>query len=239
MFNFNSKDSIILFNGERLEYNIKKTRRRSLGLKISINGLTVHAPIFMSKRRIQELLRKKGKWIVSKIQLIGPKTPDFVIKNNARFSLLGKKIEIHMTSGNKREIKISDNICFFTFKENDSNKQLKDFFLAWLKKYALKKFESRIDMYCKKNQFVVRKVYLSNAKSRWGTCNSKADIRLNWRLIQAPLSIIDYVICHELCHLRYMNHSKEFWNFVGDIFPQYKQAESYLKEKGLALYNLD
>ena len=239
MFNFNSKDSIVLSNGEQLEYNIKKTRRRSLGLKVSINGLTVHAPIFMSKRRIQELLRKKSKWIISKIQLIEPKFPPFVIKDNARFSLLDNEIVIHMKSGNKKEIKVSDNICFFTFKENDSSKQLKDFFLAWLKKYALKKFESRIEIYCKKNKFVIRKVYISNAKTRWGTCNNKADIRLNWRLIQAPLNIIDYVICHELCHLKYMNHSKEFWNLVGDVFPQYNQAESYLKEKGLALYKLD
>ena len=88
MFNFNSKDSIVLANGEQLEYNIKKTRRRSLGLKVSINGLTVHAPVFMSKRRIQELLRKKSEWIVSKIQSIEPKFPIFVIKDNARFSYL-------------------------------------------------------------------------------------------------------------------------------------------------------
>ena len=97
MFNFNSKDSIMLSNGEQLEYNIKKTRRRSLGLRVSINGLTVHAPIFMSKRRIQELLRKKSKWIASKIQSIGPKFPPFIIKNNARFSLLDNEIVIHLS----------------------------------------------------------------------------------------------------------------------------------------------
>ena len=100
----------MLSNGEQLEYSIKKTHRRSLGLKVSINGLTVHAPIFMSKRRIQELLRKKSEWIVSKIKSIGPKFPAFVIKDNARFSLLDKDIVIHMKSGNKREIKVSDNI---------------------------------------------------------------------------------------------------------------------------------
>ena len=108
-----------------------------------------------------------------------------------------------------------------------------------MKQCALTKFEERINIYCKKNQFVFRKIALSNAKTKWGTCNSKNDIRLNWRLIQAPLNIIDYVICHELCHLKYMNHSKEYWNLVGKVFPQYKQAESYLKENGMALYKLD
>lgn len=239
MFNFNSKDSIILLNGERLEYSIKKTRRRSLGLKVSVDGLTVHAPILMSKHRIQELVRKKSKWIVSKFQTIGPKFSVFVVKNNARFSLLNKEIVIQMKVGNKREIKLDDNICFFTFKNQDSSKQHKDFFLTWLKQYALKQYKARIEIYCKKNQFVIRKILLSNAKTRWGTCNSKKDIRLNWRLIQAPLNIIDYVICHELCHLKYMNHSEDFWNLVGEIFPQYEHAELYLKEKGLALYKLD
>ena len=239
MFNFNSKDSIVLSNGEQLEYNIKKTRRRSLGLKVSINGLTVHAPIFMSKRRIQELLRKKSEWIVSKIQSIGPKFSAFVIKDNARFSLLDNDIVIHMKSGNKKEIKVSNNICFFTFKENDSSKQLKDFFLAWLKKYALKKFESRIEIYCKKNKFVIRKVYISNAKTRWGTCNSKTEVRINWRLIQADPYVIDYVICHEFAHLTHMNHSKNFWNLVKKISPDYKLAENYLKNKGFSLYSLD
>ena len=238
-FNFNSKDSIELHNGEQLEFSLKRTRRRSLGLKVSVNGLTVHAPIFMSKQRIKELLRKKDNWIVSKIQSIGPKFPAFNIKNNALFNLLDKEIIIQIKVGNKRDIKVHNNICFFTFKEHDNSKQLKDFFIAWLKQYALKKFEERINVYCKKNQFVFRKIALSNAKTKWGTCNSKTDIRLNWRLIQAPLNIIDYVICHELCHLKYMNHSKEYWNLVGKVFPQYKQAESYLKENGMALYKLD
>ena len=73
------------------------------------------------------------------------------------------------------------------------------------------------------------------------TFQSATDLALLLRsgALPAPLNIIDYVICHELCHLKYMNHSKEFWNLVGDVFPQYNQAESYLKEKGLALYKLD
>jgi len=70
-------------------------------------------------------------------------------------------------------------------------------------------------------------------------CNHKKEIRLNWRLIQSSPFIIDYVICHELSHLKYMNHSKQFWGLVEEIFPQYKDAQKQLKLTGLLLYQLD
>ncbi len=70
---------------------------------------------------------------------------------------------------------------------------------------------------------------LSNAQSRWGSCNSKQEIRLNWRLLQAPPHLINYVVCHELAHLKEMNHSARFWAVVESLCPQYKQAEKDLK----------
>ena len=85
----------------------------------------------------------------------------------------------------------------------------------------------------------VQAILLSNAKTRGGTCNSKKEIRLNWRLIQSPQYVIDYVICHELSHLKFMNHSNNFWQQVQLLFPNYKEAELYLKENGFKLYRID
>ena len=82
-------------------------------------------------------------------------------------------------------------------------------------------------------------ILLSNAKTRWGTCNSKTEVRINWRLIQADPYVIDYVICHEFAHLTHMNHSRNFWNLVEKISPDYKLAENFLKNKGFSLYSLD
>jgi predicted metal-dependent hydrolase len=79
-------------------------------------------------------------------------------------------------------------------------------------------------------------VYLSNAKSRWGSCNSKKEIRLNWRLIQAPPHIINYVICHELAHLKEMNHSNRFWEEVEKVLPEYRSSEKELKTLSSDLY---
>lgn len=90
-------------------------------------------------------------------------------------------------------------------------------------------FARRLEILSAKLGVPLPKLFLSNAKSRWGSCNSKKEIRLNWRLLQASPHIINYVICHELAHLKEMNHSAKFWAVVASIFPDYKAAEKELK----------
>ena len=89
------------------------------------------------------------------------------------------------------------------------------------------------------NNLIPKKVLLSSAKTKWGSCNNKKEIRLNWRLIQSTEHIVDYVICHELSHLKFMNHSQQFWSLVSEIFPDFKQTQTQLKLIGFQLYQLD
>jgi len=239
MFNFSSNESVVLSNGQMIHYHLKRRQRRSLGLKITFDGLVVHAPFLMSKNKINTLLVNKTKWLLSKINSIQPTPTSFKVGDNEVFMLLGTDIIIKTNIGLKRAINISSNICMITQKDKDNDIQITQYFKKWLKQHALEFFSDRVQFYCRKNGFSVRNIYISNAKTRWGTCNSKADIRLNWRLIQAPLDVIDYVICHELSHTLFMNHSQQFWHQVSTIFPNYKDAESYLKVQGLNLYRLD
>ena len=106
----------------------------------------------------------------------------------------------------------------------------------WLKEKALKDFVRRVEVFSVKLNVHPSSVYLSNAKSRWGSCNSKREIRLNWRLIQAPPHIINYVICHELAHLKEMNHSNRFWEEVEKVLPEYRSSEKELKTLSSDLY---
>ena len=82
-------------------------------------------------------------------------------------------------------------------------------------------------------------IQLTNAKTKWGSCSNNKNIRLSWRLIQTSSGIIDYVICHELAHLKHMNHSKLFWHEVERIFPEYKIYKKQLKDQALSLFTLD
>ena len=241
MFNFNKKKLVrlTLINNESLDYQLVKKSKKTLSLKISENGLVVSAPLFMSEKKINQLVISKIKWIKKKLELIEPQKNKLFIKNRASFDLLGKEIKITLLDGNNKIEWIDKNNLKIFFKDQDDQKKLKTFFIKWLKEIALDYFSQRAYEISKLYTIPSNSILLSNAKSRWGTCNSKAEVRINWRLIQADPYVIDYVICHEFAHLTHMNHSRNFWNLVEKLCPNYKLAENYLKNKGFNLYLID
>jgi len=241
MFNFNKKKLVrlTLINNESLDYQLIKKSKKTLSLKISENGLVVSAPLFMSEKKINQLVISKIKWIKKKLELIEPQKNKLFIKNRASFDLLGKEIKITLLDGNNKIEWIDENNLKIFFKDQDDQKKLKTFFIKWLKEIALDYFSQRAYEISKSYAIPSNSILLSNAKSRWGTCNSKTEVRINWRLIQADPYVIDYVICHEFAHLTHMNHSRNFWNLVEKLCPNYKLAENYLKNKGFNLYLID
>ena len=241
MFNFNKKKlvKLTLINNESLDYQLIKKSKKTLSLKISENGLVVSAPLFMSEKKINQLVISKIKWIKKKLELIEPQKNKLFIKNRASFDLLGKEIKITLLDGNNKIEWVDENNLKIFFKDQDDQKKLKTFFIKWLKEIALDYFSQRAYEISKLYAIPSNSILLSNAKSRWGTCNSKTEVRINWRLIQADPYVIDYVICHEFAHLTHMNHSRNFWNLVEKLCPNYKLAENYLKNKGFNLYLID
>ena len=241
MFNFNKKKLVrlTLINNESLDYQLIKKSKKTLSLKISENGLVVSAPLFMSEKKINQLVISKIKWIKKKLELIEPQKNKLFIKNRVSFDLLGKEIKITLLDGNNKIEWVNENNLKIFFKDQDDQKKLKTFFIKWLKEIALDYFSQRAYEISKLYAIPSNSILLSNAKSRWGTCNSKTEVRINWRLIQADPYVIDYVICHEFAHLTHMNHSRNFWNLVEKLCPNYKLAENYLKNKGFNLYLID
>lgn len=241
MFNFNKKKLVrlTLINNESLDYQLIKKSKKTLSLKISENGLVVSAPLFMSEKKINQIVISKIKWIKKKLELIEPQKNKLFIKNRASFDLLGKEIKITLLDGNNKIEWVDENNLKIFFKNQDDQKKLKTFFIKWLKEIALDYFSQRAYEISKLYAIPSNSILLSNAKSRWGTCNSKTEVRINWRLIQADPYVIDYVICHEFAHLTHMNHSRNFWNLVEKLCPNYKLAENYLKNKGFNLYLID
>ena len=241
MFNFNKKKLVrlTLINNESLDYQLIKKSKKTLSLKISENGLVVSAPLFMSEKKINQLVISKIKWIKKKLELIEPQKNKLFIKNRASFDLLGKEIKITLLDGNNKIEWVDENNLKIFFKDQDDQKKLKTFFIKWLREIALDYFSQRAYEISKLYAIPSNSILLSNAKSRWGTCNSKTEVRINWRLIQADPYVVDYVICHEFAHLTHMNHSRNFWNLVEKLCPNYKLAENYLKNKGFNLYLID
>ena len=238
MFNLSGTQQLKLHDGSSINYELIKKNRRTISLKITPKGLVVNAPILMTNYKIDQLLQKKSKWIQKKLLLTSFNEEPFEIQNGVKFKILDKELVVTLKVG-VNNIFIEGSRCFISFKSLSDPLKLKKNFLIWIKIYALKYFTERVENLCKKNNLKVRATFISNAKTRWGSCNTKKEIRLNWRLIQSPQYVIDYVICHELSHLKFMNHSSDFWQQVQLLFPNYKEAELYFKENGFRLYRID
>ena len=118
---------------------------------------------------------------------------------------------------------------------NDQYIKLRELLVNWYLTEGGKLIKERISIYSKKLNLYPESITLKEQKTSWGTCSSIGNIYINWKILLAPLDIIDYVLVHELCHLKHMNHSKEYWALVGTIFPDYKEKRNYLKENSLKL----
>jgi predicted metal-dependent hydrolase len=222
---------LTLDNGESINYQLERRSRRTVGLKITNDGLVVHAPKHILEFQLKKLLQEKSNWIISKLEARKKNfVPPLDWQDGETLQLLGNAIALHVIYDSKNKQPLFDHDSL-TIKSPDVAEPtlVQRKVVQWYKKQALTDFSRRLEMLAAKLGVPTPPLKLSNAQSRWGSCSSIGDIRLNWRLLQAPPHIINYVICHELAHLKEMNHSAKFWAVVSVLYPDYKHAEKELK----------
>ncbi len=105
-------------------------------------------------------------------------------------------------------------------------------FEKWYRGQAYKIISERVQWYAEKHGFVYKHIKITSARTRWGSCNSKGTLSFTWRLVMAPMSVINYVVVHELVHLKAPNHSKEYWSKVRLIMPDYQSRIDWLDRYG-------
>ncbi len=227
-------------NGEKIQYQLERRNRRTIGLKITEEGLIVHAPKRIFDFQLQKVLKQKADWITKKLEARRKNyLPPISWVNSEVLQFLGHDITLLVTANlkNKQPVFDQNKLCISLPNTNDSE-AVKRKAIQWYKKQAMQDFGRRLEIFSAKLSVPTPPLRLSNAKSRWGSCSSKGDLRLNWRLLQAPPPIINYVICHELAHLKEMNHSPKFWAVVSKISPDYKKTEKELKTISPKLHRL-
>lgn len=226
------KQSLTLQNGETIEYQLDRRARRTVGLKITDDGLIVHAPKFILGYQLKNILLEKSNWITKKLAAREQnKIPPIQWQDGETILFLGESIQITLQyhSTNKKVQYLHNSVVIASPQITDAI-FVERKVIQWYQKQALEDFQRRLEIFATKLGVPTPPLKLSNAKSRWGSCSSDGVIRLNWRLMQAPPHIINYVTCHELAHLKEMNHSKQFWAIVEQLFPDYKAAETTLKK---------
>lgn len=213
-----------------LTFNLIRSKRRTIALVITETAtLEVRAPIYIPLRLIHEFIQKKQSWINKKIQTRQEKLIQHPVKKfvpGEEFLYLGKPYQLNFTDC--RNIKLDNYLYFPSHLMLCTKKYLE----TWYKKQAAKVLLERVKFYTKSIGVTYIKIRITNAKTRWGSCTSSGTLSFSWRLIMAPLEIIDYVVVHELTHLIEMNHSKKFWNKVENIMPDYAHKRHWLKKNG-------
>ena len=222
--------------GQRvLPYRLKRSARRTIGFVIDSTGLTVTSPRWVTLTDIETAISDKQQWIINKLTEWQGRAerralPDIDWVDGAEFPYLGKTIRVAVSSASgSLRFDESTGLLELGLPAGIDAQQVKDRVQGWLQSEAKRIFGPRLDLYAQKLGVRYVSFGLSSAATRWGSCTSEGKIRLNWRLIHFPLSIIDYVVAHELAHLREMNHSARFWDTVASIFPEFREARHTLK----------
>ena len=218
--------------GRPIAYTLTRSRRKSIGLCIDHRGLRISAPLHTALPHIDVFLQKKAAWITPKLDLwSNKKSLGVEWAREAIFPLLGEPWRLVLQS--------SGEIAMAPQCSDDATKapaieltprQVEKFVMSWYQQHAITCFKQRIDVYAQALRLSVPPFRLSNAATRWGCCNSRGLISLNWRLIQMPQHLIDYVVAHELAHLIEMNHSEAFWRLVENVFPNYLSVRKELRK---------
>jgi len=235
-----SEHVLNLPSGETIPYQLERRARKTIGLRISEAGLVVHVPKRVSQSYLEALLLSKAHWIRQKLEARAANAvAPMKWEDGAQLHLLGNIVILNVKQDSKnRNVEYLPSILNVSLIDPTDQNAIARKVVVWYQKQALADFGRRIEILAAKLGVATPRLLLSNARSRWGSCNSKKEIRINWRLIQAPPHIINYVTAHELAHLKEMNHSAKFWATVESIFPEYKKAEKELKALSPLLHQI-
>jgi len=229
-----------------VSFRFERSRRKSIGFMVGADGLVVRAPNWVTLREVDAAVQEKGAWIVAKLQQFKDRQTEPFQKaiewrHGAQVPFLGRTVQLCVLERGVGRVQgqdlPTDQILPVTLPPGASVTQVRDAAQVWLKKEAKALFEERLQHFAPRLGVRWQKLSLSSASTRWGSARQDGHIRLNWRLIHLPISQIDYVVVHELAHLREMNHSPRFWDTVGEVMPDYAQRRQALRQAPIDLKN--
>jgi predicted metal-dependent hydrolase len=203
-----------------------KKRRKTISLHIKEDGsIFIYAPYRTPQWEIEKFINEKGSWISEKLS----EKERSIKKAEKGFLYLGESFPLEIEDNKSKGYPLRLSFGKFVLNK-DHIEKAKDLFVQWYKREAKEKITERVDYYSKRLLLFPKGIKITSAKYRWGSCSRDNRLSFSWRIITAPLSVIDYVLIHELVHIKEKNHSKSFWSYVESIIPDYKKHRLWLKE---------
>ncbi|MCL2345826.1 MAG: M48 family metallopeptidase [Desulfobulbus sp.] len=220
----------IELHGQRVAYRLRRSRRRTIGLTIDQRGLSVGAPLRARRDDIETLIRRHGQWVLDKLAAWRerPAPPPLTVSDGSLLPVLGQTVTIAVAPSNRACWQWQENRLRLSPSPTTDARALLE---KALRDQARATFAERLAHYAQILDVAIPPLRLSSARTRWGSCSARGGIALNWRLICLPLPLVDYVVCHELAHLKEMNHGPRFWSLVEQLCPDWRTRRRELRRQ--------
>lgn len=232
-------------------YEFRRAKRKNIGFAVGPEGLVVSAPRWVALGEVEQAIRSKARWIVSKLEAARERRERLEAariewKDGATFPYLGEQVIVVLDP--RHDFRETGGVLntdgqalpgvprmtlHIGLAQNAQPAQIRDAVQAWLMRQAKALFTQRLNHYAPLLNVQWRKLTLSSAGTLWGTAHSDGSIRLNWRLVHFGLPVVDYVVAHELSHLRVMDHSPRFWETVKTVVPNYPELRGQLRDEAI------
>jgi len=214
---------------------------------VTAEKIEVVAPLRVSTSKIHAFVKEQQDWIVAatdkveqKRQKINSLSPE-VYKDGVAVPYQGEQSRIRLKTHALKKVKIDYNDQYFDiylpvgYEEENNSELIRLTLIDWMKKQAFEVVNDYVALHANQYNLVQRYIKIKTQKSRWGSCGIHNDINLNWLLMLAPTEVMEYVVVHELCHIKERNHSARFWQLVAAHLPDYQKQRNWLRQNGMSL----
>lgn len=227
----------IKYENKTIAYTVNKAKVRNFYISIENGEVVIKAPWYVSSSQIQDVVESKRQWIMQKLeeyQSSPRKVKDYA--DGERFQILGESyfLNIYYKDINNAVVNVENGkiaiVLPLRYSDSDNTEQIKKLIDKMYYMIAEKEVENAMEKTRKMVGLAPEEYRIKKTKSVWGSCSSNKKITINQNLMMYSRKAIEYVVLHEVCHLKYMNHSKNFWAMVEKYMPDYKEAEKELKK---------
>jgi len=237
--------SAVQFGRTRIEYGIRRSpRRKTVAVAVEPgHGVLLTAPVDVSVKRLDRVVHDKARWLVDRLRLVGqaePGLPPREFVSGESYLYLGRQYRLRVLprAGNG-DAKLDRGWLTVPMQRSLEGRRrslaVREALVAWFRQHSAQRLPERVSRWYRKVGVQEPQVLIRDQQKRWGSCDAKGNLRINWRIIQAPMRLVDYVVVHELVHLLHKDHTKEFWAALGRVMPDYDHRREELRRLGRRL----
>ena len=231
--------STVQFGRSTIAFEVRRsTRRKTVALAVEPGGaITLTDPVHVPLPRLHDLVRSKAPWVLERVKRQSDRPPPAIereLTSGASVLYLGRHYRLKLIQTSTPAVTLRGGWLVVT-GERDDPERVRAAVTGWLRGRARVYLPRRLEIVCKRHHVGTPELVVTEQKGRWGSCTATGTLRINWRIVQAPLSLIDYVLLHELTHLTHPTHGTAFWAALGRRLPDYEPRRERLRQLGADL----